>query len=319
MSKRVEKNSGLAGITVLMNQNTLDPKVNLQKTEEKVLRGEGSSKDDDDNESVKSKKSNLDEIYKLAKDLDIKIDGLGPDNVSHISKSVKPLGDKLEHLSDSSYSESKHSKHSKHVGLGHSNRGGTGSGATQTKRRSLAEVKPADQISISTGTSASTKREPAAAIHSKYYSPPPQYDRRVQAYTEEQTKKEHIDGVISNIRSETRNTFSTDMERAQDQKASKIEQIASIKMALAEEGIDTAMINTPLMSSSMDEIDSTLNLLLMKNNRYRYSSLAEEVISAGAEILESVFDGSRTVPLVNITPDYTGYSSTVNVKLNVGA
>ena len=106
------------------------------------------------------------------------------------------------------------------------------------------------------------------------------------------------------------------MERAQDQKASKIEQIASIKMALAEEGIDTAMIATPLMSSSMEEIDSTLNLLLMKNNRYRYSSLAEEVISAGAEILESVFDGSRKVPVLGWSPDYTGYSSTVNVKLH---
>ena len=30
MSKRVEKYSGLAGITVLMNQSTLDPKVDLR-------------------------------------------------------------------------------------------------------------------------------------------------------------------------------------------------------------------------------------------------------------------------------------------------
>ena len=45
-------------------------------------------------------------------------------------------------------------------------------------------------------------------------------------------------------------------------------------------------------------------------------SLAEEVISAGAEILEGVFDGNREVPIFKIKPDYTGYSSTVNVKLH---
>ncbi|GAG00306.1 unnamed protein product, partial [marine sediment metagenome] len=226
-----------------------------------------------------------------------------------VSKSVKPLAEKLENLSNSSNSTvSKRSRHTKPITNAEIK------SAPPRSYHSKSHRIPVDKISISTGSSASSK----LAASPQYYSPPPQYDRRVHAYTQEQTKKEHIDGVISNIRTETRNTFSTDMERAQDQKASKIEQIASIKMALAEEGIDTAMINTPLMSSAMEEIDSTLNLLLMKNNRYRYSSLAEEVISAGAEVLESVFDGTRTVPIVNITPDYTGYSSTVNVKLRMG-
>ena len=142
------------------------------------------------------------------------------------------------------------------------------------------------------------------------------YSPQTVALTQEHTKKQHIDSVIGNIRKETRNTFSTDMERMQDDKASKLEQIASIKLALAEEGIDTSMINTPQMNTSMEEVSSTLNLLLMKNNRYRYSSLAEEVISAGAEVLESVFDGTRQVPILNFSPDYSGYSSTVNVKLH---
>ena len=98
----------------------------------------------------------------------------------------------------------------------------------------------------------------------------------------------------------------------------RLKQIASIKMALAEEGIDTAMITTPYMSSSMEEIDSTLNLLLMKNNRYRYSSLAEEVISAGAEVLESVFDGTRTVPIFNISPDKSILSGKAFCRLHLG-
>lgn len=315
MSKRIQKSTGLVGITTLMNQNTLDPKVNLQKTEEQLLGGGGEEKNSNDSASTKSKKGNLDEIYKLAKDLDIKIDGLGPDNVTNASKSVRPLAEKLENLSDSSRSKSSRSTISKRSRSKHSG------GAAASRSKKSYRI-PADQISISTGSTASVKRPMSygnlpppppqngygySPPANKYeYPPPMRMGKQMYELTEEQKKKEHIDGVICNIRNETRNTFSTDMERAQDNKASKIEQIASIKMALSEEGIDTAMIPTPLMSSSMEEIDSTLNLLLMKNNRYRYSTLAEEVISAGAEVLESVFDGSRTVPIFNVTPDYTG-------------
>ena len=99
-------------------------------------------------------------------------------------------------------------------------------------------------------------------------------------------------------------------------KANKLEQIASLKMSLSEEGVDLNDIPQVTIESSVDEINSILSLLSMKNNRYRYSTLAEEAISSCAEVLESVFDGSTNIPILNIAPDYTGYSSTVNVKLH---
>ena len=80
--------------------------------------------------------------------------------------------------------------------------------------------------------------------------------------------------------------------------------------------IDVDNIPTPSMTSSMEEIDGVLNFLLRKNNRFRYSSMAEEFISTGAEIIETVLDGNRKIPVLNISPDYTGYSSTVQVKLH---
>jgi hypothetical protein len=134
--------------------------------------------------------------------------------------------------------------------------------------------------------------------------------------TNEQERRRHINSVVSDIRGETRTTFGVERERVQDIKASKLEQIGQLRMTLEEEGIDCGGVNNPQPDSPMEEIDSVLNILRLKNDRNRYSSLAEEVILGFAEGVETVFDGSRTVPLIGWRPDYTGYHNTVNIKLH---
>ena len=134
--------------------------------------------------------------------------------------------------------------------------------------------------------------------------------------TNEQERRRHINSVVSDIRGETRTTFGVERERIQDIKASKLEKIGQLRMTLEEEGIDCSSVSNPTTESPVEEIDSVLNILRLKNDRNRYSSLAEEVILGLAEGVETVFDGSRTVPLVGWRPDYTGYHNTVNVKLH---
>jgi hypothetical protein len=134
--------------------------------------------------------------------------------------------------------------------------------------------------------------------------------------TDEQERRRHINSVVADLRGETRTTFGVERERLQDIKASKLEQIGQLRMTIEEEGIDCAGVSNPTSDSSMEEIDSVLNILRLKNDRNRYSSLAEEVILGVAEGIETVFDGSRAVPLVGWKPDYTGYHSTVNIKLH---
>jgi len=134
--------------------------------------------------------------------------------------------------------------------------------------------------------------------------------------TNEQERRRHINSVVADLRGETRTTYGVERERIQDIKASKLEQIGQLRMTLEEEGIDCSSVTTPTSDSPMEEIDSVLNILRLKNDRNRYSSLAEEVILGVAEGIETVFDGTRTVPLVGWRPDYTGYHNTVNVKLH---
>ena len=87
-------------------------------------------------------------------------------------------------------------------------------------------------------------------------------------------------------------------------------------MSLEEEGIDCGNVNNPSSDCQMDEIDSVLNILRLKNDRNRYSSLAEEVILGLAEGIEAIFDGSRKIPFLGWKPDFVGYHNTVNIKLH---
>ena len=87
-------------------------------------------------------------------------------------------------------------------------------------------------------------------------------------------------------------------------------------LTLDEEGIDCSSVSRPSLSAPMSEIDSVLGVLRLKNDRNRYSTIAEEMILGGAEAVATVFDGTRTIPILGWTPDYTGYPTTVNTKLH---
>ncbi len=140
-------------------------------------------------------------------------------------------------------------------------------------------------------------------------------DRRGRV-TDEQERRRHINSVVSDLRGETRTSFGVEQERVQDAKASKLEQIGQLRMTLEEEGIDCSGVGNPTAASPIKEIDDILKVLRLKNDRNRYSSLAEEVILGLAEGIETVFDGSRPLPILGFRPDYTGYNSTVNCKLH---
>lgn len=323
------KAKDLSGLPTLMNPQHVNPKID---TENLVIE------DDKNSKAEPPKDESMDEIYKLAKDLDIKIDGMDPETISSGSMK-KPLISRLDNItsdgSSGSYSTSISSKSTKssrskrsRVNL-FSEKEPTSvvnlASSTAYKRPPIASSKRSSRVSRSSAsvpTNVNANRfvpslnKPPLPNTVGHSSVPVRYEKSTVALTQEQQKKDHISGVLKEFRGETNNIYSMDVERTQDLKASKLEQIASLKMSLEDEGIDTSTIPNPTIHTPIKEVDDILNLLLRKNNRYRYSSLAEEVISAGAEILESFFDGNRTIPLVKWKPDYTGYSSTVNVKLH---
>jgi len=131
-------------------------------------------------------------------------------------------------------------------------------------------------------------------------------------YTEEQIKRKQIDSVLSDI-GET-GDFSMDNEKKEDEKASLLEQIDMLTESLEDEGINLSRIPKVSSRSSYEEIESVYRTLRLKNDRKRYTTLAEEIILAGAYGLENIFNGERVI-LGRYKPDLTDWHQTVNMKL----
>jgi hypothetical protein len=125
-----------------------------------------------------------------------------------------------------------------------------------------------------------------------------------------------VEHVVEKMHKESRTTHGAERERVQDVKLSKMEQISQLRMTLEEEGINCSNINHPSLDNSLEEIEAILNILRLKNDRNRYSTLAEEIMLGFAEGIETVFDGTRSIPILKWKPDYRGYHSTINIKLH---
>ena len=141
--------------------------------------------------------------------------------------------------------------------------------------------------------------------------------REPQARLAPGTEHAHISSVLASLRGAAPDTpLGVEKEHELDEKSSKLEQIAAYRITLDEEGVDCSALRALTAENTMAEIDSMLNLMRLKIERIRFSGIAEEAILFGAHAVESVFDGTRRVPVLGWRPDYTGYHNSVNVKLH---
>lgn len=126
-----------------------------------------------------------------------------------------------------------------------------------------------------------------------------------------------IDSIINNYSSfnetkETREdkTYESEID---DKKLILLEKIQNLRDLLAKEEVN--LENVPLVNynSSINEIQYTYRILMIKNNRDLNIDLTGNVIKGMSKILEKVFDGKKTY--FGVTLDLTGYTDTVDIQL----
>jgi hypothetical protein len=137
-------------------------------------------------------------------------------------------------------------------------------------------------------------------------------DEQLCNMTIEEKKQEKINSVLKNI-DDRELEFNIDKERDEDDKASLLEQIDMLKITLEDDGVDISGIPPINKQSSVKDVQNIYKILRLKNDRNRYCSFAEELILSGAYGMEYLFDGNRYC--MGRTPDLTGWSDTVKVKL----
>jgi hypothetical protein len=344
--------ANIAGITTLMNQQNIKQGIDLEKIEKDVMgkKEDKYKKSGGEHDPVKLYTQ---ELNQLAEDLgiellddDIQMNKSGPIGGDNISNMIKPI--KIDNFDKKS---SKHNKPSKHKSR--SSRSSSASSSSRLSSSSISSGTSGSESSYTgssytgssytgssysesgsysgsesgsesgsgsyseSGSESGSHTDSSASSRSRSRSKKHKHKKEKFTYLEPISEdRRHINTVVSHIRADTHTAVGEEKERIRDNKASKLEQIGQLRMALEDEGIDCTSVTKPNIDSPLDEIDGVLNILRLKNDRNRYSTIAEEIILGVAEGIETVFNGTRRIPILGWRPDYTGYHNTVNVKLH---
>lgn len=137
-------------------------------------------------------------------------------------------------------------------------------------------------------------------------------DAHLQKLTLEEQRQMHVNKVLA-FAEDKEAEFDIDKERDENEKMSLLEQIDMLKNTLSDDGVDIANVPSVDRNNSLKEIDDVYKILRLKNDRSRCCSLANELILIGAGALENAFDGQKE--WFGYTPDLTGWSETVKIKL----
>lgn len=137
------------------------------------------------------------------------------------------------------------------------------------------------------------------------------------ARTNEELRHEQARSVMADMGFSKDNTeaFSMKSEEIQDYKINLLEEIDDLRYAL--EQIDPRVVERiPRVNidSNTREIEEVAKTLRIKHDRYRYSTLADELLLVGVHGIEEVFNG-RNVILGRWQPNLTGWHTQVKSKL----
>lgn len=140
-------------------------------------------------------------------------------------------------------------------------------------------------------------------------------DPRLDYMTNEEKRQNVIGEVFDDIKEENGSNviISIEKEKEEDEKARKLEQICFLRETLEDEGEDLKNVSNVSHANTLDEIDATLRLLILKNDRKRCCSFAEECILLGAHSIEWAFDGKKDY--FGHKPDMTDWHKSVQGKL----
>lgn len=329
----------LTGITSIMNPQHVKPDIDLNKVEDDIIgkpHADVSATLPNEDNSIQAYMASINDLtlslgineldadeYKSAKPADIPIAESSVGSSVAPSESIAPMGLNFGFpASEISFNTSNDDDSSSSSSSFTIN---DGFQAPRTVKRTEATREELELASDGTSLAGREAEEHFDSLRREFgldltHKPRPRSsNNNVRAVTQkEMTEEQRRRNVIHDVLgvTETGRRFDLSQERDIDTKTSKLERIEMLRLMLEDDGIDCKNIKKLDINSSMVEIDSTLNLLKMRNDHSRFSTIAEEVIQTMAQGIETVLNGQNRIPIINMTPDYTGLSATMQVKMH---
>lgn len=169
--------------------------------------------------------------------------------------------------------------------------------------------------SYGSSSSYSSSHEPLTHNPLSYGSSSYQPSLNSLSQTNEELRHNITRGVVQDLGNDSSSKiFSLENERAEHERSLNLEKIDELRRILKSEKIDLSAVPDVNNNSTDEQIDSSLRMLILKNDRIRFHTVAEEVILMGAHALEEMFDGKR-VWLGKYKPDLVGWNTHVSSKL----
>lgn len=128
------------------------------------------------------------------------------------------------------------------------------------------------------------------------------------------THEERRQQVVNSVYSDGP-TWNLENDRQNDEKARLLDQIDNMRDMLIDEGAEKEikMLQPLTSNNSLRDIQDRYNLLMIKIDRRRCGSFAEDVIMLGVHLVEHFFDGKKE--FFGHKPDMTGWNKTVATKI----
>jgi len=119
--------------------------------------------------------------------------------------------------------------------------------------------------------------------------------------------------IINNIIHDKKNNDIIEENNEEYEKLKYLDQIDNLRDDLLSDGINISKVPSVNHDSPIEEIKRIYTILTIKNCRDKYREFGEEIILSASSGLEYLFDGEKEY--FGYTPDLTGYSDTLKIKL----
>lgn len=310
MSDSIDDPTVLGGISTIVNKQNVDPNVNFEEIEKNMIDGGFIMNEENPSDEFKN------ELKDLSDKLGISLDDIDSDSAEAnllTTHSNVSINDYISHSTDDNHnSNDDHSNLFPNSVDYNSSNNDDDDYHSSEHNNDYTERESHNNDHESTNDKSDYKYSNSHSV----YNPESNYSYDDDdSKTDEEERRSITQGVVSELSSESSSKiFSLEKERREHERGIKLEKIDELRRTLDSEKIDLTNVPVVNRNSKDEQIDYALKILILKNDRIRFHTVAEEVILLGAYTLEEIFDGKR-VWLGKYKPDLVGWHTHVSSKL----
>jgi len=122
-------------------------------------------------------------------------------------------------------------------------------------------------------------------------------------------QQRRLDTALDNFGGAMRNVNTMTAEEIRNRKIHLLAQAQALMTSLRDDGEDLRGIDAPNINHSLEHITYVCSILKLRDDRVRFTTIAEQMVQGATTVLEKVFNGERE--FLGHRPNLTGWTDNV--------